>query len=97
MEVKEIFRVFDEEIKGKDDCIELYTKVKSECVIDGVAEIRTYDKCVGRITGHDALQEWGGDKLVIIKDADVFDYNFRDFNVPQYMVDLGTVEYYKVR
>ena len=97
MDSKEIFRVFDEEIKGKDDCIELYTTVKSEWVINGVEEIKSYDKCIARITGYDALQEWDNCKLVIIKDADVFNYNFNYFKIPKYVVDLGIVDYYKVK
>ena len=57
------------------DYIEFYCKDKSIWTIDGVEEVVWRDHLIGRVSIHDAIFVMG-DWLKVIKDADVFDYNF---------------------
>lgn len=80
------------------DYIEFYCKVKSLWTIDGVEEVMWHDHLIGRVSIHDAVWVMG-DWLKIIKDADVFDYNFENplaNNAATTSIDLSKVCYFKL-
>lgn len=85
-----VFKAFD--LLERDcDCIELYGRRRSLHIHDGVEEVVWSEYLLGRIGFHDMIQEFGEDKLLVVKDVDVFDYRLDSIGIPQYIVDLSSV------